>query len=325
MDSFDHYADVGLKYSDYSNATISLTAGRYGTAGVDMDVPGGSFLRVDLDNQNGYAVGLAYYRNAVASGEDLIALYGDSSGSSRQVGLTVNPSGTLSVTSSGSIILTTSKVIAPNSWYYVEFLASIGLSNSVYVYVNGNGWGSASGAVTQTLGYNTASSIYLGGAGRPYLDDVYINDTSGSINNSVWGDTRIEAVMPDGDGFWQQWDLSTGSQGWALLDNNPYNAGQYLSSGSLGDKFTVLMADPVASTGDMKSVQFSYLASKNDITTRETRHFIRLPSSSEYPDVTNTMTDSPVYYRTIWQNRPDNVAWNVTTLSESQFGVEVIS
>lgn len=324
MDSFDHYITPDYKYNDYANVTIDSTSGRYGTAGANMNTDGVSFLRLDLDEQPGWIVGLAYNRNAVPDGSDLIGIYTDSSGSARQAGLAVLPSGAFTVTSSGSTVLTTSKVTGSNSWYYVEWRVYIGSPGSTSVYVNGNLWGSATG-ILQTSG-SVASTIFIGGAGKPYIDDVYINDTAGVINNTVWGDTRIEATYPRLDGFNDQWDLSSGSAGWEIVSNNPPDLGEYISTGSLNFKSDFYMANISSGTGTIKSVQQLRLAAKNDITTRENRNrLVPIAFGAEYTGVTDTMTDSPNYYRTIWETVPGGGAWDESSLSTAQFGVESIS
>jgi len=325
LDSFDHYNNLDYKWDESQNATISSTTGRYGTAGADLSFAGTVYIQKNFtDYPTGLAIGVAVYRTGVPDGGDLITVLDTIGGTYRQVGLFLDYNGNLGVSSSGSTLFTTTKIIQPNSWYYVELLTDISLTGSASVYVNGNTWGSGTG-VTQSTGSGWGNAVRFNGVGRPYLDDIYINDTSGSLNNTVWGDVRVEAVYPDNDGFWQQWDLSTGSLGWDIVSNNPPDLGQYLSTGSLAVKSTFLMSSLSAGTGTIKSVQQLRLAEKTDITVRETRNVLRLPSGAEYVGETNAMTEDPEYYQTIWQIRPDNVAWNETTLDETQFGFEAVS
>lgn len=325
MDSFDHYVSPEYKYSDYSNVTIDATSGRYGTAGANMNVDGVSFLRLDLDEKPGWIIGLAYNRNAVPDGSDLIGIYTDSSGSARQAGLAVLPSGAFSVTSSGSTVLTTEKVTGANSWYYVEWRVYIGAPGTTSIYVNNNLWGSATGTL-QTSG-SIASSIFISGSGKPYIDDVYINDTTGLINNTFWGDTRIEVTYPRLDGFNDQWTPSSGSTGWEIVSNNPPNLGEYISTGSLNFKSDYYLETISAGTGTIKAVQQLRLASKNDITTRENRNrLVPIAFGTEYVGDTDEMSDSPVYYRTVWDTVPGSSNyWDESSLAAAQFGVESIS
>ncbi len=323
MDSFDHYLNPEYKYPAFSNVTIDATSGRYGTAGANMNVDGVSYLQVNLDTQPEWSIGVAYNRNSVPDGGDLIGLYTDSSGSSRQVGLSVLPTGALSVTSSGSTVVTSLKTIAAGTWYYIEWNVLLGAPGTTTVYVNGNQWATASGT-TQSSG-SLASMVLLSGVGNPFLDDLYINDATGGVNAGVWGDTRIEAVLPSSDGTYQQWTKSTGSSGWDIVSNNPPNLGEFLSSGSLTDKSTFPVTSVSAGTGTIKCVQQSRLASQNDITLRENRNIVRLSSGTVYTGDTDTMTTSPLYYRTNWQNSPDGSDWDETNLASSQFGIEVVS
>ena len=86
------------------------------------------------------------------------------------------------------------------------------------------------------------------------------------------------------------------------------------------------MADISSGTGTIKSVQQLRLAAKNDITTRENRNrLVPIAFGPEYTGVTDTMTDSPTYYRTIWETVPGGGSWDESSLSTAQFGVESIS
>lgn len=323
MDSFDHYVNPEYKYDSFSNVTIDNTSGRYGTAGANLNVDGVSYLQLDLDNQNGWSVGCAYNRNSTPDGGDLFGLYTDSSGSTRQAGLAVLPTGALSVTSSGSTVVTTLKTIAAGTWYYVEWDIELGSPGTTAVYVNGNQWATASGTLLSSG--STASTLLVSGVGHPFLDDLYVNDSSGSVNNSVWGDTRIESVYPSSDGSYQQWDKSTGSSGWSIVGNNPPYLGEFISSGSLNSRSTFPVTSVSAGTGNIKSVQQLRLANKNDITFRENRNIVRLSSGSVYVGDTDQMTNSPLYYRTNWQTSPDGSDWDETSLASSEFGVEAVS
>lgn len=322
LDGFDYYRDLSQVYDDYENASIIAQGGRYGTDGASLTNIG--YIRKTFDNQHGWIVGAGYYGTAVPDGGDFITVSSGSDAGGRQVGLSLNSTGNLLVTSSGSTLLTTTKVILPSTWYYVELKVVLNSASTgtAEIHVNGNGWGSATG-VTASSG-SLADTIFIKGAGAPRIDDLFILDTSGSINNDFWGDMRIESVFPTSDAFYQQWTLSSGSRGWALLDDVPYNVANYISSGSLGQKHDFLMGTPQAGTGSIKAVQMDYLADKNDITLRQNRPFIRLPSAVDYPGDTNTMTSTPIYYKQIWENRPDNVSWNTTTFGEAQFGVEEV-
>lgn len=324
MDSFDHYVDPNQKYTLTNNVQISAEAGRYGTAGMDMSASDAAYLWVEFpDFQNEWTVGLGYYRTAIPRGGDLISFQNGTSGSGREVGVVINPSGTMSIVSSGSILTTTAKTVQPNTWYYIEFQSSIGMANTATLHVNSVLWTSATG-VTQTSG-SAANCIYIGAAGQPYIDDLYINDATGTTNNTFWNNTRITYTHPATQGFYEDWTPTSGSTSLEIVSNYPPDADFYLSSGSPLDKSSFLMTAPDGLVGAAKSMQVSYLAKQGDITLRESRSFLRSVGGVDYPGATNTMTDEYVYYREIWETLPSSVTMDATNIALTQVGVEVIS
>jgi hypothetical protein len=70
-------------------------------------------------------------------------------------------------------------------------------------------------------------STQIGGTGTPVaaLDDLYICDTTGAVNNGFLGNTRIISQAPTGDGADLEWTPSTGSAHWPLVNAYPINYG----------------------------------------------------------------------------------------------------
>lgn len=129
----------------------------------------------------------------------------------------------------GSTVLGTSdKIFELGKWYYIEVKATVrtGTNGSFAM----RWWGQFDNSPTvdtfqgATLtGINTAnqgtdgadrmrmllvSLPQTGSADLLYLDDVYVCDSTGSINNDYLGKQMIEALHPDGTGNAMQWDLA---------------------------------------------------------------------------------------------------------------------
>jgi len=70
-----------------------------------------------------------------------------------------------------------------------------------------------------------------------YIESLYINDTDGAENNGYDGVVRMKSFVPTADGFWADWLLSTGAQGFALIDETPNDGDStYVYSNVNGDK-----------------------------------------------------------------------------------------
>ncbi len=52
-----------------------------------------------------------------------------------------------------------------------------------------------------------------------HIDDFYICDTNGAVNNSFLGDIRVEPLWPTGAGDYAQWDVSGGGSNFQAVDD----------------------------------------------------------------------------------------------------------
>jgi len=87
-----------------------------------------------------------------------------------------------------------------------------------------------------------------------YIDNIAINDTTGSYNNSWCGDGEIIALVPDGDGDVTQLVPSTGSN-YACVDEIPPNTTDYTSGSDIGDYDLYTLGDTAGLFGmDIKAV-----------------------------------------------------------------------
>ena len=68
-----------------------------------------------------------------------------------------------------------------------------------------------------------------------YVDDFIIWDTSGNTNNDWLSDRRCVTLFPNADTVEQDWVPSTGVTGWNLLDETPYDIGDFVTANNNGD------------------------------------------------------------------------------------------
>jgi len=67
-----------------------------------------------------------------------------------------------------------------------------------------------------------------------YLDDIALNDTDGSVNNSWCGDGHLEILKPDGNGDVIQWSPNTGLNWQAVDEVPPDNDTTYVMTSGIG-------------------------------------------------------------------------------------------
>lgn len=56
------------------------------------------------------------------------------------------------------------------------------------------------------------------------FDSFYVNDTIGIENNGYDGVVHMISAVPPADGFWQDWGLSSGVDGFAMVNQTPHDS-----------------------------------------------------------------------------------------------------
>ena len=130
--------------------------------------------------------------------------------------------------------------ITANTWYLVEIYIKIGDNPNGRVITKIDGitdidfTGDTQPAAITTI--NRIDFKGQGGVGEEnYFDDIAINNTSGTSDNSWCGDGHIIALIPDSAGDVTQLIPSSGSSNWSLVDERPANTTDYVSGSVIGE------------------------------------------------------------------------------------------
>ena len=126
-------------------------------------------------------------------------------GASNQAGFSINTNGTISarngVASGGTVLGTSAASITASTTHYIEFDFTFANSGTYQIWMDGVSILSGSGDTTTTAN-NTANGFSITGAGSGgmIIDDLYLFDASGTINNAVLlTSPRIETQFPVSD------------------------------------------------------------------------------------------------------------------------------
>ena len=244
----------------------------------------------------------------------------------------VGTSGTILESSPGPIV-------QPNSgWYYVEVKIRIHASLGNWeVKIDGTTvWTSGNYDTESVAGVNWDSIEFDLGevANNTLMDDMYICDGSGSVNNDFLGDTVVENIIPQADGDNSQWTPSTGTNHAALVDEatNMTDPGlsevDFVESSTPGDKdlFTYTNLSTLSAASAIHGVQVN---TWRRITAEQPADLIiKTKTGTTEGDVTETIRhdDSTPYFigTTIFELDPDTAAaWTPGGVDGAQFGVEV--
>lgn len=171
----------------------------------------------------------------------------------------------------GSQVATGSKVLVDNQVYNLQARYKIHDSTgSLQIKVDGvqdinyDAQDTKPGSETDVDEFMLGNAGTAAGGGNADYDDVILNDTTGGVNNSWPGIRYIYPSLPTGDsGTNNAWSKSTGSAGWSLVDERPYNTSDYVYSGTNAQKqgFTHA-ASGVPAASSVKAVRFDYVPYK---------------------------------------------------------------
>lgn len=160
------------------------------------------------------------------------------------------------------------------------------------------------------------------------LDDLYINDNSGSApENTFFGEAFVvEGVQPNGNGNSSQWVGSDGNStdNYLLVDDTGNDDTDYVKSGTLNDLDTYAMENLSNATGTVIGASHYFIARKDDVATRTLASAIRT-NSIDYVSATNkTMTGT---YATFVDNRlvnPDTtLRFTISEINALEVGQKV--
>lgn len=172
-----------------SSKMLQLTSGLYADS-------------VIADNAGTLIIGFAVNINTSTTGRYFASIH-DLNGI-LHLTLMTNASG-FEVQNSGGTMLV-SVTASKLTWIYVELKITIhDTSGSVECRVNGSAAGSASGVDTRNnTGQSGASRLRLGWSGTAtgynfQFDDLYVIDTTGSVNTDFLGDCSVSILWPNGD------------------------------------------------------------------------------------------------------------------------------
>lgn len=256
LDSFDHYTTITQKWT-ISGAGIVAGAARTGAYGLSLTVNIMEAI-LTLDAQGTWIVGAAYRVADIYNNDPIIRTLDVDvvQGSVR-----VNADATLSVLRGATVVATSVQSLLANVWYYIEFKHIIdNVAGTLEVRVNGAVWVTFAGNTQQTAN-PTANQIQLGpcnGAGTRHYDDLYILDgVGGAPNNNYWGDTQIQALVPNGAGNYTELATLVGAAShWEACDEVPPDEDtSYVADNVVDRRDTFAFADLTPTNANINGIQ----------------------------------------------------------------------
>jgi len=336
MDSFDGYTsstDMGKKWLAASG-TITASVGRNGTSG--LRIGGGANPIWAIGTQTEVVTGFSCQINtALGSSTSICELR---NGTSQQLELRVTTDYKLQVTrgGAGTILATsTTALLTLAVTAHIQFKALLHTSSGGNFHVKVNGvtvsWDSANTGRTTAASPGTADRLYITGhgtgSGSTVIDDFWVCDTSGSLNNDFLGDCRVECIRPNAAGDTTQWDRNTGSTNYEAVDDTaPDGDSTYVYTGVDGEIDLYNFGSLVSTSGLVLALQTIIYARKDDAGARKLSTLLK-SGGTEYPTDTSLEVSLNDDYNMIINRFEENPvttdAWTISEVNAAQFGFKL--
>ena len=168
-----------------------------------------------------------------------------------------------------------------------------------------------------------SGATYIGGQ---YLDDIAINDTSGSVDNSWCGDGHVIALVPDGVGDASELTPSSGSVNYLMVDATPYNTTDYVESSTPDAKDLYNLASSgLVSGSHIISRVFAEVIALDTTTGSGAIATVFQSGSSVVEETSQNLSTAYGSYKGTdnYLNPATGLAWTVDELDALQVGVVV--
>jgi len=227
----------------------------------------------------------------------------------------------------------TSTVLVAGNWYYVELkFFSHNSTGTIEICINGVSELAATGKDT-LLNDNGVTALVIGSTipvtTVPSIDfdDLYIADTSGSVNNDFLGDVQVKQLIPTGNGNSSQFVGSDAdsTDNYLLVDDDgvPDDDSTYVESPTTTNKDTYAYENLPAAVVTVKAVCVKVLGKKVDVGAADLKTVAR-SNGTEADSAAIGMTTSYTAKAGIFEVDPDtSAAWLPAAVDAAEFGIKV--
>lgn len=208
-----------------------------------------------------------------------------------------------------------------NQWVYIELYIRIANSGGrVVAKINGETVIDFTGDTSQSS--ESITLVQFRNWNGASIDDVYIADTAGAVNNSFLGDVAVLTARPSGAGASAQLTPSAGAN-WECVDENPMSDTDFVSSDVAGHQDLYVMSD-IPTNYEVKGVQTTVRAKKDDAGYRQVRHLVRSAGTTYDGDDRWLGTNYAASVSVFNTDPATGVAWTPAGVNAAEAGVEVV-
>lgn len=219
-----------------------------------------------------------------------------------------------------------SHYMSSDTWYLIEFYFKMASSNGI-IQVKVDGvldidWTGN----TNPSSYPYLNAWWFNNTGDMLLDDIAINDTSGSEDNSWCGDGRVILLKPDGAGSSTQWTPSSGSNYTCVDERWPSNGDTDYVESDTADAidFYSLENGSFPSGVEIRRVWATAEARSTSPDSPKFALGIKSGNTTDWSSDLTLPLSYQVFRGTVYTKNPDtNSAWTVNDVASLEVGVKV--
>jgi hypothetical protein len=340
-DGFDSYAtaDILKRWSSqltYSSTPSIVSGGRNGGNRMLFATSGASGLQtpnvvLTFPSRETLIVGFFYGFTASGGVPASRNILNFRSSATAQGTLGLFADGRVYLTNSAGTVVATSAASVPEglgTGAYIEAKITFGDAGAFELRVNGATEGSGTSDFKNGAAPASADNIRIGHLSTntncaSRIDDFYLCDTLGSVNNDFLGDCRVDTIRPNGAGNYTQFTPSAGAN-WEAVDDGTPNTTDYVDSTTVGHRDSYAMGNlaPLNDT-TVYAVQTLVAVNKDNSGFRQVRPFVRSGGVDGDGGIA-TLGTSQTYARHIHDLNPNgDVAWTEGAVNAMEAGVVV--
>jgi len=294
------------------------------------------------DEHATFIVGFAWYAwsdinfgGGAAPAGMFLALESDSGGT-RHIYVTVDLSRRFSVYQGNGTLLaiTDPNIFEWNVWTYLELKANLHDTTGSFsfrkdgdVLLSGTGIDTKNGGTKTVFDSLRLRGFSGGGSGLGQLvDDLYLLNSAGSLNNDLLGDCTVETLFPSGNGNSSQLVGSDGNSvdNYLLVDEAPNPSSvDYVGSGTNNAKDTYAFTNLVHTTGAVRGIAMRAYAAKSDTGARTLSNVVRTSGVDTVLPAQFLGTGYAIQTDILEQDPNGPTAWTIASVNAAEFGVQV--
>lgn len=194
--------------------------------------------------------------------------------------------------------------------------------------------GANTGLDTDQTGYGSSGQFEFGGeiaggigtAPTWTLDDVFVINDAGSINNDFTGDKQAFLLLPDGNDTTQDWSVTGAATAWEAISEVPADGDtSYIEATSVNDISEFDIEDIDSSIIDIIGVQMTQVARKLDAGAATLQGSL-LSNAAVATGTDRSITENYAHWNDIIEQNPDGpVDWTPTTWNAATYRIEKTS